>query len=167
MALHVANAIPGRGPLYDIRPVEQAPARRSRRSLFTPALFLKNMAQGACAGLLTLLGAMNISEGVAATNGAAALAADAGFSAKMDAIIERLLQGGGPGVIEIVGAMALFLSAGRGPARIIGLLGFVAITIAYANGVSEAEFLNMIESLYERLKGVLAQFQADAGAQTV
>ncbi|GAB4519279.1 MAG: hypothetical protein Kow00133_04900 [Amphiplicatus sp.] len=165
MALYVANAIPGRGPLYDIRPVEHAPARRGGRGLFAPALFLKDMAQGACAGLLTLLGAMHFSEGLAATNGAAALAADAGFSAKMDALIERLLQGGGSGVIEIVGAMALFLSAGRGPARMLGLLGFVAITIAYANGVSEAEFAGLIEGLYERLKGLLAQLQASAGAQ--
>ncbi|MBB5519604.1 hypothetical protein [Amphiplicatus metriothermophilus] len=165
MALYVANAIPGRGPLYDIRPVERAPVRGG--GVFAPVLFLKNLVQGACAGLLTLLGAMHFSEGLAATNGAAALAADAGFSAKMDAIIERLLQGGGPGVIEILGAMALFLSAGRGPARMLGLLGFVAITLAYANGVSEADFVGLIEELYDRLKALLAQLQAGAGAQAI
>ena len=58
---------------------------------------------------------------------------------ELESIFGAIAGGGFPGVIEIVGAIALFLNAGRGIGRVLGLLGFVAIAAAHTQGVEHAE----------------------------
>ncbi|MEX0644065.1 MAG: hypothetical protein WD076_02060 [Parvularculaceae bacterium] len=157
MALYVANAIKESGPRFDVRAVESAPsAKRTGPAalLFAPLGFIRNIAQGACAGLLTLLGAMHFIEGrsFSETTTAPLLAVETG---SLQSIAQNLLAGGGPGVVEIIGAVVLFLSAGHGAGRMIGLLGFLALAIAHANGASQAEFTAYLTSLYAQIKGMI------------
>ena len=159
MALFVANApIAGSGARYDVRPVENG-GRYSIGGLFAPFNFIRKMGQGACAGLLTLLGATHLAAAFPSEEQAVE-----GFSAvdgaSLEAIVETMFQGGAPGVIEILGAIALFLNAGRGPARLLGLLSFVVIVAAHANGMDHSEMLEKAGELYELARETLIKFQA-------
>ena len=164
MALYIANAIKGSGPRFDVQAVESAPSGRRSQSaalVFAPLGFIKNIAQGACAGLLTLLGAMHFVEGrtFAETTSAPLLVAEPG---SLQAVAQNLLAGGGPGVMEIVGAIILFLNAGRGPGRMLGLLGFVGFAIAHANGAGQTDFVASLTSLYDQIKGLIPTLLAAA-----
>lgn len=158
------------GPAYDVRPASPERIARGygavrRMGLFAPFGFIKDITQGACAGLLTLLGALHLTEGV--TVETAGLASIANFdAATLDMFTQKMLAGGAPGAIEIVGAAALFLNAGKGWARVIGLMGFIAAAVAYANGVDQAEFLQKTADLFEIIKGFISDYQTTQAVNT-
>ena len=133
------------------------------RSVFGLLNFFKNMGQGACAGLLTLLGAAQLT-GVAPTGSAdiAPLAAGAAIPTTLEELAAAFLSSGAPGVLEIIGAIALFLNAGRGAGRILGLLAFVLLAVGHANGVSHTEFLETLAQVSDvartALTGVVGFF---------
>ncbi|MEL7487758.1 MAG: hypothetical protein AAGJ87_11155 [Pseudomonadota bacterium] len=160
MTLFRKSAYAEAGPAYDVRPVQPYAASGG---FMAPINFIKNMGQGACAGLLTLLGAMHLTQGVS-IDGAGLASLTSFDSATIDAVVEKLLAGGGPGVIEIIGAAALFMNAGRGWAKIWGLMGFVAIAVAHANGVDHAEFFEKVSEMYEFAQTTVHRFQAAQNA---
>jgi len=154
----VPGPITGRGSAYDVRPVEGFGGALFG-VLFAPLNFIRKIGQGACAGLLTLLGAMHLAKDASLSDpSVASLAAMDGAS--LEAVVATLMQGNGPGIIEILGAIALFLNAGRGPARILGLMGFVLIVGAQANGVDQSELLQKATELYELAQQIMQKFQA-------
>jgi hypothetical protein len=161
MTLYVANAVKA-GGLKDLRAANKKPQQTrpmTQALILGPFGFVKNVAQGACAGLLTLLGVMHWLAGTTPAEASVALpvAAEPG---SFETIAQSLLAGGAPGVMEIVGAGALFLNAGRGSARVIGLLAFIMISIAHAKGADHADFTAYLTNLYAQLKGVLPLLQA-------
>ena len=144
MALFANKSHAYAGPAYDVRPAKPKPTG----NILAPIGFVKNVCQGACAGLLTLLGAMHLTSGVEVESTGLALLTnlDAGT---LSGVTEQALSGGAPGIIEIIGAAALFVNAGDGWARILGLLGFVIGAVAYANGVEATEFVEKMADLYD------------------
>lgn len=149
------TAIKGRGPIYDTRP--------SRTSVWAPLAstlnFGRNIGQGACAGLLTYLGALHFTGGMGPE---ALAAAQSGGPAALRAVVQNFEASGFAAPVEIVAATALFLSAGRGPARLLGLFGFVAFAVAYANDIGRAEALQAVLDGLDAVRAFLAQFQQQA-----
>jgi len=160
MTLFGKSASAGYAPAYDGQLT--APSNFIG-GLWAPLAFLRNAAQGACAGLLTLLGAMHITEGVA-PDGAGLAALTSLDAATLNTITENLLDGGIPGFVEILGAAVLFMNSGRGWAKILGLLGFVAIAAAHANGVDHAEMVEKASDLYELVQSTVHRFQTAQAA---
>ena len=120
-----------------------AALRGAGGAALAPFNFARQILQGACAGLLTLLGATHLAASV--EKGEVVFAPAAGFSAEsFRLLLENYAAGGLPGALEIVGAAGLFLNAGRGAGRVIGLLGFVAIAVAHANGLTHEEWFASI-----------------------
>ena len=163
MTLFNKNATAGYAPAYDVKPA--SPSMFSG-GLWAPIAFVKNAAQGACAGLLTFLGAMHMTVGFDAehANGDALAALTNIDAATLNSVAENLLDGGIPGVIEIIAAAVLFLNAGRGWAKVLGLLGFIAIAFAHANGVSHAEMFEQMTDLYETIQSTVTKFQTASAA---
>ena len=156
MTLFGKRATAGAAPVYDVRPVKPAMFRAA--TLWAPVSFVKNAAQGACAGLLTFLGAMHMTAGFE-PDGEALAAMMSLDAASLNAVVENLMDGGIPGMVEIVGAAVLFLNAGRGWAKVLGLMAFIAIAFAHANGVEHGELLQKMTDLYEGLQTTLVKFQ--------
>lgn len=191
--LFIANASPAgyasASALYAGQPISTPPVGRILRGGFSkPAAltqgrpvfgslnFVRSMGQGACAGLLMLIGVMHITAtlptgeqsfaGLFAglTGSFGSLLTTPSFDqtgsleAGLSGAIENIMAGGAPGILEIMGAIALFLNAGRGMAKIIGLLGFVAIVAAHANGVTHAELLDRLTGLVEQAQGLALMF---------
>lgn len=105
-----------------------------------PVSFVRQLIQGACAGLLTLMAAGHIVAGV--ESGEIANLSNAGFDlSTLSLAFESYAEGGLPGALEVIGAAMLFLNAGRGAGRIVGLIGFVAVAVAHANGVGHDDFM--------------------------
>ncbi len=129
-----------------------------------PFGFLKNTLQGAAAGLLGLLGSIHLT---------GALPEDQrsieDFSnldaASVEGVAQALFASGAPGVLEIMGAVALFLNAGRGAGRMIGLVAFVAVAVFYANGMDAADFLERITELADYAQSFAQRAQAAQTAQ--
>ncbi|MEL7491241.1 MAG: hypothetical protein AAGJ73_11030 [Pseudomonadota bacterium] len=159
MSLFGKPAAANNAHLYDVRPAQPS----TLQGLLAPFNFIRNAAQGACAGLLTLLGAMHLTQGVEADSaGLASLTSiDA---ASLNTIVENMLDGGIPGMVEIIGAAVLFMNSGRGWAKILGLMGFVAIAAAHANGVTHAELLENITDLYETVQSTVHRVQTAQAA---
>ncbi|MEE2692699.1 MAG: hypothetical protein VX640_14280 [Pseudomonadota bacterium] len=149
MPRYVANAVPSGKFVAAPSPAVYRVARRRSSpgaAVFGPLGFLKDLAQGAGAGALTFLGAMKLSAGAAPLT--------------LETVMHRVMQGGAPGAIEIAGAAALFLSAGKGPGRVLGLLAFIVLVSVYANGAESAEVVAYIENLYAKLSQILSNFGA-------
>ncbi|MGF1545526.1 MAG: hypothetical protein ACFB00_13705 [Parvularculaceae bacterium] len=121
---------------------------RGARRLSSPLSFLRCTAQGACAGLLGVIGGMHLTgalpEQLRSIESIAALDVG-GFGALGGSV----LGAGLPGVIELVGAAALFLSAGRGLGRILGLMGFAAFIALQAQGVETGDIAERVRELAE------------------
>lgn len=129
-----------------------------------PVSFLRSIGQGACAGLLAMLGATHLIE-AAPLWGKEGAAAEAVASGGLDGFIEAALAGGAPGALELVGAAALFLSAGRGPGKVIGLLAFVAIAWAHAQGVDHSQMIDALRSFAETALAAIERAGLGAGAE--
>ena len=121
-----------------------------------PLGFARSVAQGACAGLLTLLGAIHLAGAVPEENRSLETITELG-GGDLDSIFGAIAGGGLPGVVEIVGAIALFLNAGRGIGRVLGLLGFVAIAAAHAQGVEHAEMASTLLEFAERARDYIME----------
>ncbi|MEM9706524.1 MAG: hypothetical protein AAF850_10670 [Pseudomonadota bacterium] len=122
-----------------------------------PVRFLKNVAQGACAGLLTFVGAYHLTHGAPAD---ATLTAGAMNPETWKLIADKILYSGAPGVVEIVGAAAMFFNAGAGWARILGLFGFIGLVVAHANGVTPEDAIPYMAELYDTVPVVLEKLRA-------
>ena len=129
------------------------------RSIMNTFSFARNVGQGACAGLLTLLGSMHLAGAMPAE---ALAAGENRISAGLlDGFVETVFSAAGlPGVLEIIGAIALFLAAGRGAGRIIGLLAFIGFATAYANGVNAEEFADLLARVTDFIANAPAAFAA-------
>lgn len=137
--------------------VEQRPARLGLAmpsAMSAPVGFLKNTTQSACAGLLTLAGATQITSAAAAADG---LSVFTGGS--IEPLAARLVAGDLTGVLQILGAIALFLTAGRGLARVLGLLVFLAAASAYFNGVGVADIIGRSQDVFQALGPAYETFQ--------
>jgi len=162
--LLLANAVAGAARTTYSKPA----ALNDRRSfagdsIFAPINYIRNLAQGACAGLLTLIGTLHLTApGAEGQQAAASLTQFDGAS--LEGLIEASLAGGLPGMIEILGAAALFLSAGRGSGRLIGLLGFIAILVGHANGVTHEDILQQAGELVEFVQQTAQKIQATQNA---
>lgn len=137
---------------------EQRPTRTGLGmpgAMSAPAGFLKNTTQSACAGLLTLAGATQLTSAAAAADGFSAFT-----GGSIEPLAARLVAGDLTGVLQVLGAIALFLTAGRGLARVLGLLVFVAAATAYFNGVGATEIINRSQDIFRALGPAYETFQA-------
>ncbi len=141
----MATAVRGRGPVFDTRPAEENGANGPLRGIFGVC---KDTAQGACAGLLSLLGASHI---MGASSSVASVSGVQSFSG----LLEQVASGGLAGPVELLGATVLFFTARRTIARTIGLLLFIGFMTAYANGYSMPEMLTALSELLKGAAGVL------------
>ena len=97
--------------------------------------FCKDSIQGACSGLLALLGATHMTgtpEGFATLHSTVPI---------LDRVWDSISAGGIAGPIELIGGIALYFAARRPIARTLGLLGFIAFVVAYMNGYSLVDML--------------------------
>ena len=91
---------------------------------------VKDTCQGACAGFLGLLGTLHMSS---ESSGVSTLSSQIPF---LDMLWASISANGLAGPIELLGGLALFLTARRVVSRMVGLLGFIAFIAAYAQGYS-------------------------------
>ena len=141
----MATAVRRHGPVFDTRPARENAAGGPVRGVFG---FCKDTAQGACAGLLSLLGASHMM-------GASSAATSLGGVQSFSGLLERVASGGFAGPVELLGATVLFFTARRTIARTIGLLLFIGFMAAYVNGYSLVEMLNALSELLRGAAGVL------------
>lgn len=141
----MATAVRGRGPVFDASPAAERKAGGPLRGVFG---FGRDTAQGACAGLLSLLGASHIM-------GSSSAAASLGGVQSMSGLLERVASGGFAGPVELLGATVLFFTARRTIARTIGLLLFIGFMAAYVNGYSMQEMLTVFSDLLRAAAGLL------------
>ncbi|MEO1137161.1 MAG: hypothetical protein AAFW68_11250 [Pseudomonadota bacterium] len=135
---------------------EDTPAIASPRFAAPPMMaaplgFMKNTTQGACAGLLTLAGATQLS---AANIGGLRLS-----DWSLETIGAQLVMGNFTGLLQIIAAAALFITAGRGLARVFGMLLFVAAAVAYFNGVDVQQIVEQSQTIYQALGPAYETFQ--------
>ncbi len=116
----------------------------------------RNFGQGACASLLTFAGATQLAVGAAPT-------LDITAFSSADLLVRSLVEGDFMGWPQILGGAALFLAAGRGFARVAGLLTFVAVVFAYFQGVEASDFAGLVDEAQRRL--ILAREILFTGAQ--
>lgn len=131
----MASAVRGRGAAYDVRPESESPGLGGIVGSCKDAL------QGACSGLLGLLGATHMT---GAPTGFAELHSEIAW---IDGIWSAFSAGGLAGPVELIGAVALFFAARRTVSRTIGLLLFVGFVTAYSNGYSASEMLSALSDL--------------------
>lgn len=121
--------------------------------LVRPASFVKNTLQGALAGLMTFFGAIQF------TGGGSSIVPTGDFASELPTFVTTALAGlpagAATGAVGVIGAAILFMNAGRGIARLLGLLGFIAIAAAYANGANGDDLVPFLESIYHKIKGLL------------
>ncbi len=139
----MASTVQGRGAHYDVRPAGEHPGVGG---LFG---FCKDGVQGACAGLLGLLGATHMT---GAPAGFAELHSNIPW---LDTIWSSISAGGLAGPVELLGGVALFFAARRTIARLLGLLLFIAFITAYANGYSASDMLSFLANVLVQAAGAL------------
>ena len=110
--------------------------------------FCRDTAQGACAGLLSLLGATHMMNATGA--GAPSVAPQS-----LTGLLEGMAASGIAGPVELIGAAVLFFTARRTIARTLGLLLFVGFMAATANGYSITEMLTLLSDVLKGAAGVL------------
>lgn len=139
----MTGLVRGRGGAYDVRPAGEHPGIRNAFGI------CKDSFQGACAGLLSLLGVTHMTS---APDGVARIHSEAAW---LDTLWGSLSAGGIAGPMELLGGIALFFAARRSISRLIGLLAFVGFLVAYMKGYSLIDMLNLLSSatggLAERL----------------
>ncbi len=110
---------------------------------------IKDVCQGACSGFLGMLGAMHM------TSGSGEFATLSSEIDVLDTLWGSLAANGLAGPIELIGGVALFLAARRAMSKMIGLVGFIAFMVAYAQGYSVNDMILMLSSVLETLSGAL------------
>lgn len=125
----MAEVIRGRGAAYDVAPSGEHAGIGGILGI------CKDGFQGACSGLLALLGATHMT---GAPEGFAEIHSNVGY---LDDVWQSLSAGGLAGPAELLGGIALFFAARRTIARTAGLLLFIAYITAYVNGYSLSDML--------------------------
>lgn len=145
----------GAGPRYDVRPAS------GFNSLYGGPLgglaaMIKDAAQGAGAGFLSLTGATSIASGetMAATG-------DLGI---LGELWPALASNGMSGPVQLVGGVLLFLAARRTISRTAGLMIFLACVIGYSNGYTLADMLNGASVVLQGAAGALESIPAAENA---
>ena len=142
----MATALRGAGARYDIRPA-RADGSYYGGPLAGLACMIKDAAQGAGAGFLSLTGATSIASGEPITA--------AGNFGLLGEVFPSLAASGMTGPLQLVGGVILFLAARRTVSRTAGLMAFIAFLAAYANGYSLADILTAASDALEGAAGVL------------
>ena len=136
------------GVVYDVRPTGEHGGLMS--GPFGNLLgIVKDSCQGACAGFLAMLGATHLST---AAGGVGSLSSEIGM---LDAVWQSLALNGLAGPVEVLGGIVLFFAARRTISRTIGLLGFIGVLAAYANGYSTNDMIFLLSEILERASGLL------------
>lgn len=151
----MANAIIGAGSRYDVRPTTGNGGVYGG-PLGSLACMLKDCAQGAGAGFLSLTGATSIASGQPVT-----ATGDLGL---LGAVFPSLASSGLTGPLQLIGGVILFLAARRTISRTTGLLAFVAFLAAYANGFTLADILTAASDVLEGAAGALDTIPAGPAA---
>ena len=144
----MTSAVTGRGAAYDVTPSGEFAYGAPIGGLIG---FFVDAVRGACSGLLALLGGTHIT-GTAST----ITPAGAGFDA-LPQILEQFSAGGLAGPAELLAGIVLFMTARRTIARTLGLLAFIAFTVAYVNGYS---LVDMLTALSDFLAAVAGRLEA-------
>ena len=140
-------------------PIVESRSHRSRAMIDVmapPMRFTKDAFQGACAGLLTLAGSTQFSMSSLSPQSLASIGLP-----PLETIAMQLVAGNFTALLQIVGAAALFLAAGRGFARVLGLLVFVAGATAYFNGVEAVDLVERTREIYQALGPAIETFQQE------
>ncbi|MEL6370046.1 MAG: hypothetical protein AAFR03_04930 [Pseudomonadota bacterium] len=136
-----AAAIPSAGSIVETRPLFDR-ANRSSVGFGGMALSACNGArsyvQGLTAGLLALAGVTQFSDSAEAAGSVVELFAS--FASSQGISLEPFVVGDYMGLPQILGGTALFLTAARGWARVVGVLTFIALAMAYFQGVEQVDF---------------------------
>lgn len=144
----MATAARGRTGYYDARPAgEYGGLNGGLIGRFFGSV--KDICQGACSGFLGMLGAMHMTSG---SGEFASLSSEIDF---LDTLWGSLSANGLAGPIELFGGVALFLAARRAMSRMIGLIGFIAFMVAYAQGYSISDMILALSSVLETVSGAL------------
>lgn len=153
----MATAARGRTGYYDARPAgEYGGFSGGLLGRFIGSL--KDMCQGACSGFLGMIGAMHMTS----TGGEiATLSSNVDF---LDTLWASLSANGLAGPIELIAGLAMFLAARRAMSRMIGLLGFIAFMVAYAQGYTLSDMILALSSLLESASGILQSLPATQSA---
>lgn len=120
--------------------------------------WVRSIIQGLCAGAMTFVGILN-------TIGAdLSILEQLPFEAYIHSTLSSLSFGeiaATPfiGPMEIAIGAALFFTAGRGMARVIGLLGAIAYISAIATGTDLSQFTILAENLLESFEAGWSAFQ--------
>ncbi len=119
---------------------------------------VKDIGQGACAGLLSFLGVTHMSS---PSVGVGSLASE--FEG-VNSLWQALSANGLAGPVELLGGIVLFFAARRTVSRTIGLLGFVGFAAAYANGYSLPEMLAVLSQIMAAASELLADVASNQSA---
>ncbi len=148
------TAIISNGAILESPPQNTGPIAPRMGAMAAPMRFAKNTTQGACAGLLTLAGATQFSGSAVSSS-----LADVFAAGSTHALGAQLVAGNMTGVLQVIGAAALFLTAGKGIARVLGLMLFVIAAAAYFNGVAPADVIERSQAVYRALGPAYMTFQ--------
>ena len=144
----MATAIFGKGAAYDVRPAGEHAVGLSG-PIGGLIGMIKDALQGACSGLLSLLGATHMT---GTPGGLGTLHSEIDV---LDGIWQSISAGGLAGPVELLGGIALFFAARRTISRTAGLLAFIAFIAAYSNGYSVNDMLTVLANLLEGAAGAL------------
>jgi len=144
----MASPARGRTGYYDARPAGEYGGFNGGPIAGLIGSF-KDICQGACSGFLGMIGAMHMTSG---TGEFATLSSEIDF---LDTLWGSLVSNGLAGPIELIGGVTLFLAARRAMSRMIGLIGFIAFMVAYAQGYSISDMILAVSSILETVSGAL------------
>lgn len=137
---------------YDVVPVNQ---RYARPHTHRPFEVFRKLGQGAGAGLLALSGADTM------LAGGGAMAMDL---TSLHGIAETLATGGFNGPLQILGALIIFIAAGRCIARFAGLLAIAAAFMLHMQGVGIGEVGSFAGDFVQRAAAAFDAFMAAPAA---
>lgn len=137
---------------YDVVPINQ---RYARPHTHRPFEVFRKFGQGAGAGLLGVSGAdtMTASSGLGAID----------FTS-LNGIAEALATGGLNGQLQMLGALIIFLAAGRCIARFAGLVAIAAAVALHMQGVGLNDVGSFASDFMQRATAAFGAFTASPSA---
>ncbi len=148
-------ALRGAGARYDVKPARETAISGPLAGF---AGMSKDVCQGACAGFLALIGATHL------TGGESVLGASGSNIAFLDQIWSSMAANGLAGPVELLGGIALFLAARRTISRTAGLMIFVAMIAAFANGYTLNDAMALLSNLLQGAAGAIDSIPAAQSA---
>ena len=149
----MAKAIRNSGARFDVRAEEARPlfGGLGGGPLSNGIGFCKDTLQGACGGLLTVLGATHMS----AAQTSLPITTAASNIGSITGVLQQLSVGALAGPLELLGGVALFLTARRTIARTLGVLVFIGYLAARVNGYELSEILTIAASFLAQASEVI------------